>query len=98
MSSEIVSLSHRRMLSAQRRMAALVVERLSKIRCDEHGRTALAVADVDDEGIRCYRYIEGPCCPAHAALLDVTRGQIERELYESTGYLRALLIANDESE
>lgn len=89
---DIIDLRVARIGVARRKLAGLVAERLCAISCEVHGKTAVAICTVEDDGDRCVRYPHGTCCPAHSALLHVSLSRIERELYESTGYLRALLV------
>jgi len=94
---DIIELDAARSRVALKKLMAQLAERLGAIRCEVHGKTAVAICTVEDDGLRSIRYPHGTCCPAHSALLHESAARIERELYGPTGYLRALLVANRDS-
>lgn len=98
MTDDIIQLDAARIRVALQKQMAQLAKRLSAIPCEVHGKTAVAICTVEEDGVRSIGYPQGTCCPAHAALLHASAARIERELDESTGYLRALSVANRETD
>lgn len=95
---DVIELDIVRIRATRERLATQLAERLSAIPCSQHGKTAVAVGSIDDQGVPSIRYPHGTCCPSHSALLHASGEQIERELSKSTGYLRSMLIAERDGE